>query len=243
MQKSVSVAVSAGIVSMAWFLVARLMKSRPPRVAVSPTPTAPAESPKHPGEIRAICVFCGSREGKKAEYCAAARELGGLFVRENITLVYGGGTIGVMGALAHAVSSAGGHVIGVIPAALAPREVCGSLVGDTRIVNDMHTRKAMMARESDAFVALPGGYGTFEELFEVITWCQLGIHEKPIGLLNIAGFFDPFLELVKHATSEGFISEAMSKLFVSASTPEELLEKLRVSRPKGELRWLTPKQI
>src|SRR5690606_34136963 len=136
-----------------------------------------------------VCVFCGSRVGNRDEYRLAAESLGRLLASRRIELVYGGGSVGMMGVIADAVISAGGHVVGVIPELLAVKELMHPAVPDMRLVPDMHARKALMAELADAFIALPGGFGTFEELFETITWGQLGIHAKPIGLLNVGGYF------------------------------------------------------
>ncbi|KAI8474078.1 MAG: hypothetical protein J3K34DRAFT_451226 [Monoraphidium minutum] len=159
-------------------------------------------------ELARVCVFCGSSSGTKPTYTAAAVALGKEMVRRDIGLVYGGGTVGLMGAIAHEVAGGLGapRVLGVIPQSLTPREISSELIGDTRVVGDMHERKAMMARHADAFVAMPGGFGTLEELMEVITWQQLGFHEKPIGLYNIDGFFDPLMQFFTHAVDEGFVA-------------------------------------
>ncbi len=158
-----------------------------------------------PTLIGRICVFCGSRPGGRDEYVDQARRLGELLTSRDIGLVYGGASVGLMGAVADAVLNAGGEVIGVIPEALAVKELAHQQVGDLRVVGSMHERKALMAELSDAFIALPGGFGTFEELFEMVTWAQLGMHRKPFGILNVAGFFDGLLALVDHAIEEGFI--------------------------------------
>ncbi|KAJ6794611.1 cytokinin riboside 5'-monophosphate phosphoribohydrolase LOG7-like [Iris pallida] len=153
-----------------------------------------------------ICVFCGSSSGKKSSYKEAAVELGKELVERNIDLVYGGGSVGLMGLVSQAVHAGGRHVLGVIPKSLMPREITGETVGEVRAVSDMHERKAEMARRADAFIALPGGYGTLEELLEVITWAQLGIHHKPVGLLNVDGYYDSLLSFVDLAVNEEFIS-------------------------------------
>ncbi|HTE06888.1 MAG TPA: TIGR00730 family Rossman fold protein, partial [Planctomycetota bacterium] len=144
-------------------------------------------------DIRRLCVFCGSSEGNDPVYKAAAQSMGKMLVRRGVGLVYGGGSIGLMGVLADAVLAGGGEVTGVIPSALATKEVQHTGLTHTRVVDNMHARKALMNQLSDGFVAMPGGYGTLEELFEVVTWAQLGLHAKPVGLLNVVGYFDGLL--------------------------------------------------
>ncbi|KAK4800059.1 hypothetical protein SAY86_025424 [Trapa natans] len=176
--------------------------------------------------FRRICVFCGSSNGKKRSYQDAAVELGRELVSRNIDLVYGGGSIGLMGLVSQAVHDGGRHVIGVIPKTLMPREITGETVGEVKAVADMHQRKAEMAKHSDAFIALPGGYGTLEELLEVITWAQLGIHEKPVGLLNVDGYYNSLLSFIDKAVEEGFISLSARQIIVSAPTAQELVKNL-----------------
>ncbi|XP_066306450.1 cytokinin riboside 5'-monophosphate phosphoribohydrolase LOG isoform X1 [Miscanthus floridulus] len=191
---------------------------------------AAAQAGMNGGERRSrfqrICVYCGSAKGRKASYQDAAVELGKELVERGIDLVYGGGSIGLMGLVSHAVHDGGRHVIGVIPKSLMPREVTGEPVGEVRAVSGMHERKAEMARFADAFIALPGGYGTLEELLEVITWAQLGIHKKPVGLLNVDGFYDPLLSFIDMAVNEGFIKEDARCIIISAPTAKELVLKL-----------------
>ncbi|XP_039118180.1 probable cytokinin riboside 5'-monophosphate phosphoribohydrolase LOG6 [Dioscorea cayenensis subsp. rotundata] len=181
---------------------------------------------KKSSKFSRICVFCGSSSGKKVSYQDAAVELGKELVERGIDLVYGGGSIGLMGLVSQAVHHGGRHVLGVIPRSLMSREVTGETVGEVRAVSDMHERKAVMASQADAFIALPGGYGTLEELLEVITWAQLGIHNKPVGLLNVDGYYDSLLSFIDMAVDEGFISEAARHIIVSAPSPKELLIKL-----------------
>ncbi|KAM0848995.1 hypothetical protein ACQ4PT_054010 [Festuca glaucescens] len=183
-------------------------------------------SERRASRFRRICVYCGSAKGRKASYQDAAVELGKELVERGIDLVYGGGSIGLMGIVSHAVHDGGRHVIGIIPKSLMPREVTGDPVGEVRAVSGMHERKAEMARYADAFIALPGGYGTLEELLEVITWAQLGIHKKPVGLLNVDGFYDPLLSFIDLAVSEGFITEEARQIIISAPTVKELVMKL-----------------
>nr|VDD57253.1 unnamed protein product [Brassica oleracea] len=205
-----------------------------------------------------ICVFCGSSQGKKSSYQDAAVDLGNELVSRNIDLVYGGGSIGLMGFVSQAVHDGGRHVIGVIPKILMPRELTGEAVGEVRAVADMHQRKAEMARHSDAFIALPGyndyvrlnwsksnssrsvkaillcGYGTLEELLEVITWAQLGIHDKPVGLLNVDGYYNSLLSFIDKAVEEGFISPNARQIIISAPTAKELVKKLEEYSPCHE---------
>ncbi|MGV3723906.1 MAG: TIGR00730 family Rossman fold protein [Actinomycetota bacterium] len=176
--------------------------------------------------MRRVCVFCGSSRGGRTEYEAAARQVGALLAERGIGLVYGGGAVGLMGAVADAALAAGGEVIGVIPEALLEWEVAHQGLADLRVVRSMHERKALMADLSDAFIALPGGFGTFEELCEVLTWSQLGIHAKPVGVLNVAGYFDPLLALFDHAVEERFVRPMHRSLVLQETDPSRLLELL-----------------
>ncbi|KAI3917076.1 hypothetical protein MKX01_003525 [Papaver californicum] len=185
-------------------------------------------------KFKSICVFCGSSQGKKSSYQEAAIELGNELVAKNIDLVYGGGSVGLMGLVSQAVHDGGRHVLGVIPKTLMPREITGETVGEVRAVADMHQRKAEMARQSDAFIALPGGYGTLEELLEVITWAQLGIHDKPVGLLNVDGYYNTLLCFIDKAVEEGFISPKERHIIISAPTAKELVVKLEEYIPRHE---------
>ncbi len=189
-------------------------------------------------KIKRICVFCGSSRGNQEIYGEKARELGQLMAAKNIGLVYGAGGIGLMGTVADAVLEKKGEVIGIIPYALATKERA-HISANMRVVNTMHERKAMMADLSDAFIALPGGFGTFEELLETITWGQLGIHQKPIGLLNIAGYYDPLLEMIDRGIGEGFILPRYRNLMTADSEVEPLLEKLFQYQPlEGIVKWI-----
>lgn len=176
--------------------------------------------------LRRLCVFCGSKVGTDERYRAAAVEFGQLLVRESIGLVYGGGSIGLMGVIADAVLAEGGEVIGVIPESLATEELLHPSVTEMHVVASMHARKALMAELSDAFVAMPGGFGTFEEFFEVVTWSQLGLHHKLTGLLNVGGYYDPLVRLVDHAVQEGFIKPKHRSLLVIEERPDVLLNRL-----------------
>jgi uncharacterized protein (TIGR00730 family) len=158
-----------------------------------------------PSSLRRLCVFCGSASGARPEYEALARELGTALAERGVGIVYGGASVGLMGALADAALAAGGEVIGVIPQALVDREVAHPALGDLRLVGSMHERKALMAELSDAFVAIPGGMGTLEELFEVFTWRQIGIHDKPIALLDVVDYWAGLVTFLEHAEAEGFL--------------------------------------
>lgn len=187
-----------------------------------------------------VCVFCGSKTGVGDGYRAAAAELGQRMAAANIGLVFGGGSVGLMGVIADAVLEAGGEVIGVLPEMLATKELRHPGVADMRLTADMHERKAVMAELADAFIALPGGYGTFEELFEVITWAQLGIHRKNIGLLNVAGYFDQLVRLIDHAVQEGFVKEKHRGLILVEERPDVLLSRLADYEMPPVKRWLGP---
>jgi uncharacterized protein (TIGR00730 family) len=196
-----------------------------------------------PGEIgeeldmRRVCVFCGSRAGGPVIYTESARHLGELLARRGLGLVYGGGHVGLMGVLADATLQAGGEVIGVISQALVDAELAHRSLTRLHIVETMHQRKALMADLADAFIALPGGFGTADELFEILTWSQLGLHRKPVGLVNVAGFFDPLLAWLDRAVHEGFLRPKHRQLLLSAENGEVALNLLQVcwtTRPSGE---------
>jgi len=188
--------------------------------------------------IRSLCIFCGSSSGLKSEYAAAAEDMGRLLGERGVRVVYGGGNVGLMGVLADAALAAGGEVIGVIPQMLVDKELAHRHVTDLRIVGSMHERKALMAELSDAFVALPGGLGTYEELFEVLTWAQLHIHHKPCGCLNVLGYFDPLARLLDHAVAEGFLRAEQRRLLVMAADPSDLLGLLSDQQPARETKWI-----
>lgn len=175
-------------------------------------------------ELRRACVFCGSNPGDIPAYVAEAEATGRLLASRGITLVYGGGTVGLMGRLADAALAAGGQVTGVIPGFLNSREIAHLGVTDLVVTETMHERKARMAELSDAFIALPGGLGTFEEVFEAITWTQLGVHDKPVGLVDVAGFWQPAIELIDRATSAGFVSAEMRASLVIGGDTAAVLE-------------------
>jgi uncharacterized protein (TIGR00730 family) len=176
--------------------------------------------------MKSICVYCGANAGVSPLYAEAARALGRALVARDLSLVYGGGNVGLMGIIADEVLRVGGEVTGVIPTALVEREVGHTGLTRQFIVKDMHERKAMMAELSDGFIAMPGGMGTLEELFEMLTWSQLGIHVKPIGLLNVDGFYDSLVGFIGHATAQGFIRPQHAALLRSSADPQELLRAL-----------------
>ncbi|KAL0736066.1 hypothetical protein Bca4012_012276 [Brassica carinata] len=181
--------------------------------------------------FRKVCVFCGSNSGNRQVFSDAAIELGNELVKRKIDLVYGGGSVGLMGLISRRVYEGGFHVLGIIPKALMPIEISGETVGEVRVVADMHERKAAMAQESEAFIALPGGYGTMEELLEMITWSQLGIHKKTVGLLNVDGYYNNLLALFDMGVQEGFIKPGARNIVVSAPTAKELMEKMEEYTP------------
>jgi uncharacterized protein (TIGR00730 family) len=178
-----------------------------------------------------ICIYCGSAIGRKAAYTELAREVGKVLARRGIGVVYGGGRVGLMGVVADAVLDGGGQVIGVIPEPLATKEIAHDGLTELHIVADMHERKAMMARRSIAFLTLPGGIGTFEEFFETLTWAALGLHEKPLGILNVAGYFDPLLAMLDHGITEKFVRPHHLKRLIISTEPEAIVHELMASAP------------
>jgi uncharacterized protein (TIGR00730 family) len=189
--------------------------------------------------VERICVFCGASPGARPEYAEATRELARLVIAEGIGVVYGGGGVGRMGALADEVIASGGELTGVIPRALVDREIAHRDVMDMRVVGSMHERKALMAELSDAFVALPGGIGTLEELFEVYTWAQLGLHSKPCALLNVAGYYDGIADFLALAVSERFLREETRDLLLVDTDPAALIDRLRSFEPPAVVpKWI-----
>jgi uncharacterized protein (TIGR00730 family) len=188
--------------------------------------------------MKRICVFAGSNSGSHVEYLAAARELGHALVRRELGLVYGGARVGLMGVLADAVLAAGGNVTGVIPEALVAKEVAHTGLTDLRVVASMHERKAMMADLANGFVALPGGWGTLEEFFEVLTWAQLGLHQKPCGLLNVRGYFDGLLSFIEHSIHERFVRRECQSMVIVSSAPDALLEQFDQYVPLVLPKWI-----
>jgi uncharacterized protein (TIGR00730 family) len=189
-------------------------------------------------ELSSICVFCGSNAGADPAYREAAQAVGRGLAQRGVRVVYGGATVGMMGALADAARGAGGEVVGVIPQAIFDREIGHTGLDDLRVVGSMHERKALMAELSDAFIALPGGIGTLEELFEVYTWAQLGIHAKPLGLLDVAGYFQPLVAFLDHAVQERFLRPEMRSLLAVSDGLDDLLAALEASEPVTLQKWM-----
>ncbi|MDM5190679.1 TIGR00730 family Rossman fold protein [Bacillus sp. DX4.1] len=188
--------------------------------------------------MRKICVFAGSNLGERAEFQVQARRLGEVLVQNNCELVYGGSCVGLMGEVANEVLRLGGRVTGVMPRGLFRGEIVHEGLTELIEVETMHERKAKMGELADAFIALPGGYGTFEELFEVVCWSQIGIHEKPVGLLNIEAFYSPLLQMIERAAEEGFMNPSNKELLVSAATADELISSMKnYKRPVMGNKW------
>jgi uncharacterized protein (TIGR00730 family) len=189
-------------------------------------------------EIRRLAIFCGSNPGARPDYVEAARSLGRLLCAQRIGIVYGGSNVGLMAALADAMLDDLGDIIGIIPRMLVEREVANTALADLRIVDSMHERKAMMAELADGFIALPGGIGTLEEFFEIWTWGQLGMHNKPCGLLNVAGYFDPLLEFLDRAVAEKFVRDVHRKMVIVESDPAVLLSRFEAYEPPRVVKWI-----
>lgn len=188
--------------------------------------------------MQSICVFCGSSPGTRSLYQTSAEQLGQALVERGIRLVYGGGNVGLMGIIADAVLAAGGEAIGVIPEFLVAKELAHQGLTQLHIVDSMHTRKAMMAELADGFIALPGGYGTFEEFCEVLTWAQLGSHQKPCGLLNVNGYYDKLLAMFDHAVEEQFVRPRHRELVLEAQEPDALLDQFAAFKPITLHKWV-----
>jgi hypothetical protein len=188
--------------------------------------------------MKRICVFAGSSRGAREEYAQAAERLARELVMRGYGVVYGGGKVGMMGVLAEATLAAGGKVIGVIPKALLEKEVAHGGLTELRVVASMHERKAMMAELSEGFIALPGGLGTLEEFFEVLTWAQLGLHPKPCGLLNVSGYYDRLLEFLDLTVEERFVKSQHRALVITSTSPTDLLERLATHRPPQIEKWI-----
>jgi len=190
--------------------------------------------------MKTICVYCGSADNLRPEYLAAASRMGAIIAQRGLELWYGAGSTGLMGAVADGALQAGGQVVGVIPELFNTPRLAHMGLSRLEVVASMHARKERLARSADAFVALPGGYGTFEELFEILTWSQIGLHQKPVGLLNVLGYFDPLLSMVEHARREGFIYAEHRALLIHSDQPETLLEAITQYQPPAGLeRWIT----
>jgi uncharacterized protein (TIGR00730 family) len=188
--------------------------------------------------MKRVCVYCGSSPGRLPGYREAARELAHEMVARGLDLVYGGGSVGVMGAVADAVLERGGAVTGVIPRSLATKELAHDGLTELIVVGSMHERKAKMAELSDAFVALPGGWGTCEEIFEMLTWAQLGFHAKPCGLLNVAGYYDPLFAFLEHAIAERFVKEEYRPMMIMEDDPGRLIDRFAVYRAPRVKKWI-----
>ena len=189
-------------------------------------------------KIKKICVYCGSSSGKNPAYSQAAVNLALALCERNIGLVYGGGAIGVMGTVADAVLAAGGEAVGVIPKALAIKEVAHNSLSELHVVASMHERKAMMADLADGFIALPGGWGTLEEIFEILTWAQLGFHDKPCGLLNIEGYYDGLIGFLENSFDQQFVNELCRPMLMKAREPRTLLDKFATYRAPKVRKWM-----
>ena len=189
-------------------------------------------------EIKSLCVYCGSSPGATPAYAQAARGLAQAMAEQNISLVYGGGNVGLMGIIADEMMRLGGQATGVIPEALLKKELGHNGLTQLHIVKDMHERKAMMADLSDGFIAMPGGIGTLEELFEVFTWAQLGFHQKPIGLLNVDGFYDGLLQFIQHMVSQRFLKGEQAGLLMAEAQAEDLLQRFKSFVPTHVPKWL-----
>jgi uncharacterized protein (TIGR00730 family) len=188
--------------------------------------------------LSSVCVFCGSNGGADPAYLAAAEAVGAGLAQRGIRIVYGGGRVGLMGALADSARAAGGEVVGVMPQALVDREIGHTGIDDLRVVDTMHERKALMVELSDAFVALPGGIGTLEELFEVYTWAQLGIHAKPLALLDVAGYYEPLAAFLDHAVAQRFLRAETRGMLAVADSIEGVLETFERWRPPAMHKWI-----
>jgi uncharacterized protein (TIGR00730 family) len=202
----------------------------------SPMPPSP------PAGLRRITVFCGSNAGHDRAYADAARALGTELAARGIGLVYGGGKVGLMGVVADAVLDAGGDVTGIIPQHLWDKEVGHAGLTELLVVGSMHERKLAMADRADGFIALPGGVGTFEELFEILTWTQLGIHHKPVGVLDVAGFYGPLLAFLDTAVAAGFLREGHREILQAATEPAVIIDRLAAWRPVAIQKWLAPEE-
>lgn len=186
-----------------------------------------------------ICVFCGSSPGLHPDYLAAARELGAALARHNLSLVYGGAHVGLMGEIANSVMQRGGEVIGVMPQSLIDREIAHQGLSELHVVQSMHERKALMAELADGFIALPGGFGTLEELFEIVTWGQLGLHRKPFGLLNVNQFFAQLIEFLDFAVDQQFIRPQHRQMILVDADPDQLLERFAAYDPPKVAKWIS----
>ena len=190
--------------------------------------------------MKRISVFCGSRDGSRSSYVQAAEALGQALLQRGIGLVYGGGGVGMMGRISETVKSGGGEIIGIIPNALLAREAGRNDIGELRIVRSMHERKAIMVEISDGFIAIPGGFGTFEEFCEIVTWAQLGLHAKPVGLLNVDSYFDPLIAQFDRAVTEEFAYPENRALILHETNPDRLLDLMEAYNPPKIEQWIDP---
>ena len=193
--------------------------------------------------MKHLCVFCGSNKGTRQIYADTARALGTEMARRGIGLVYGGGNVGLMGVIADAILDGDGEAIGIMPAHLVAKEIEHKRLTDLRVVNSMHERKAMMADLADGFIAMPGGFGTYDEFCEVVTWAQLGLHQKPCAILNLDGFYDPLLAMFDHATAEGFIRPTHRAMLIVADDPATLLDQMEQYRAPVLEKWITRSDV
>jgi uncharacterized protein (TIGR00730 family) len=188
--------------------------------------------------MKRVCVYCGSNAGRQPAYAEAAKDLARALVKRKIDLVYGGASVGMMGVLANIVLAAGGHVIGIMPQALVDREVAHTGLSELRVVTSMRERKILMAELSDGFIALPGGLGTLEEMFEILTWAQLGLHQKACGLLNICDYYRSLIDFLDHAVAEQFLNKMYRTMLLVEEEPERLLERFEGYRAPAVARWV-----
>jgi len=189
-------------------------------------------------DLGRVCVFCGANVGSRPGYTAAAEVLGVALARREVRLVYGGGQVGLMGVVANSVLAVGGEVVGVLPESLATKELAHPTLTEMRVVGSMHERKTLMADLADGFIALPGGYGTLDELCEILTWAQLGFHAKPVGLLNAGGFFDGFLAFLDHAAAEGFVRSAHRDMLLVDAEADRLLDRMATYEAPKVRKWI-----
>lgn len=194
-------------------------------------------------KIKSICIYCGSNPGKRVEYTTQAREVGAYLAQQGVTVVYGGASIGIMGVVADATLAAGGEVIGVIPQALVDREVAHMGLSELIVTRSMHERKAVMAERADAFVALPGGVGTLEEIFEIWTWSQLGMHAKPCGLLNIAGYYDTLIRFLDESEADGFMRPQHRRMLLTATDAPGLLAAFEAYQAPVVTKWVDSTEV
>ena len=189
--------------------------------------------------LHRVCVYCGSSQGRRKEYIEAAKDLAGLFISRQIELVYGGASVGIMGIIADTILDNGGRVTGIIPEDLVKKEVAHNGLTDLKVVSSMHERKAQMVELSDGFIALPGGLGTIEELFEVLTWGQLGFHQKPVGMLNVCGYYNQLASFLDYAVSEQFVKQDHRLMLIAEEAPKELIARFEDYEPPVVEKWIS----